>query len=70
MSITKIQIEALDSFQLKGLLLKKASESITNHLPCVLNGLLAFATTENSIMVYKLDRSSSQLAAKPWLVAS
>ena len=37
-------------------------------MPDVLNGLLAFATTENSIVVFKLDRSSSQLAAKPWLV--
>ena len=54
-SLSKASREVLDEFHLKGLLLKKVSADIQEHLDGVLSGLVAETHEDESVTVYSLD---------------
>ena len=58
--------EILSSYVLQGRLLKHVSEDIQPHLEGVLDGLAAEVVSEESVIVYKLDRTSG-VKAVPFL---
>ena len=62
----KSREEILSSYVLQGRLLKQVSEDIQPHLEGVLDGLAAEVVSEESVIVYKLDRTSG-VKAIPFL---
>lgn len=61
--------ERIDSYQMKGSVLKKVSEDITPYLAGILEGMLCDVRNENHAEVFRLhdDKGEKLLMAEPFL---
>ena len=67
--MTKLQ-DKLNSYVLKGFILKKASETLEEYVDGELDGLAGEVLEDDSVVIYRLTRDDMDVKARPFLTWS